>query len=97
MVQLALDTTSMVFGSYLSWLTPITNMGASALGALMITFLAPPLKWAEAWGEGGGVMRGWEGLLGPAGQGGGADGRAHRELSKKTPPLQMGRGLKKKA
>jgi hypothetical protein len=35
-------------GSYFSWLTPITNMGASAEGAEMITFLAPPFMWAEA-------------------------------------------------
>ena len=26
----------------------MTNMGASALGAEIITFLAPPEKWAEA-------------------------------------------------
>lgn len=30
--------------SYLSWLTPITNMGASAEGAEMITRLAPPFR-----------------------------------------------------
>lgn len=30
--------------SYFSWLTPMTNMGASALGAEMITLLAPPFK-----------------------------------------------------
>lgn len=29
---------------YFSWLTPMTNMGASALGAEMITLLAPPFK-----------------------------------------------------
>ena len=29
-------------------MTPITNMGASELGAEMTTFLAPPLKWALA-------------------------------------------------
>merc|ERR1719427_300392 len=46
-VQEALETT---FRSllYFSWLTPITNIGASAEGAEMITFLAPPLWWAEA-------------------------------------------------
>jgi hypothetical protein len=32
---------------YFSWLTPITNMGASADGAEMITFLAPPNKKKE--------------------------------------------------
>lgn len=31
-------------GSYLSKLTPHTNMGASAEGAEMTTFLAPPFK-----------------------------------------------------
>jgi len=30
------------------WLTPITNMGASAEGAEMMTLLAPPFKWALA-------------------------------------------------
>uniref|UniRef100_A0A0E9XPE2 Uncharacterized protein n=1 Tax=Anguilla anguilla TaxID=7936 RepID=A0A0E9XPE2_ANGAN len=30
--------------SYFSWLTPITNMGASALGAEMMTLLAPPFR-----------------------------------------------------
>lgn len=30
--------------SYFSWLTPITNMGASAEGAEMITRLAPPFR-----------------------------------------------------
>jgi len=29
-------------------LTPITYIGASADGAEMTTFLAPPFKWAEA-------------------------------------------------
>jgi hypothetical protein len=29
-------------------LTPTTNIGASAEGAEMITFLAPPFKWADA-------------------------------------------------
>ena len=46
-VQEALDTT-VISLVYLSWLTPITNMGASELGAEMTTFLAPPLKWALA-------------------------------------------------
>jgi hypothetical protein len=45
-VQLALETTLWFLGSYLSWLTPITNMGASAEGAEMITFLAPALMCA---------------------------------------------------
>lgn len=48
MVHDALDTTSMLFGSYLSSLTPMTNMGASAEGAEMITFFAPPLMCAAA-------------------------------------------------
>lgn len=30
--------------SYFSWLTPITNIGASALGAEMTTLLAPPFR-----------------------------------------------------
>ena len=30
-------------GSYLSWLTPITNMGASSEGAVMMTLRAPAL------------------------------------------------------
>merc|ERR1712212_1383836 len=42
-VQEALLTTVMD-GSYFSWFTPMTNMGASALGAEITTFLAPPLK-----------------------------------------------------
>merc|ERR1740117_239787 len=46
-VQEALETMSM-FDSYFSWLTPMTNMGASPEGAEMMTFLAPPFKWAEA-------------------------------------------------
>lgn len=29
-------------------LTPTTNMGASLEGAEMMTFLAPPLRWASA-------------------------------------------------
>merc|ERR1719311_1932484 len=33
---------------YAVWLTDITNIGASADGAEMITFLAPPLRWADA-------------------------------------------------
>ena len=46
----ALETTSMEDGSYLSSLTPITNIGASADGAEMITFFAPPFRCAAAWG-----------------------------------------------
>ena len=47
MVQEALETT---FRSevYLPSLTPMTNMGASAEGAEMTTFFAPPFRWAEA-------------------------------------------------
>lgn len=40
-VQEALDTTC-ISGEYLSWLTPITNIGASCDGAEITTFLAPP-------------------------------------------------------
>jgi hypothetical protein len=32
--------------SCFSWFTPITNMGALAEGAEMMTLLAPPFKWA---------------------------------------------------
>lgn len=42
-VQLALETTSM-FGFYVCSLTPTTNMGASADGADITTFLAPPCR-----------------------------------------------------
>merc|ERR1719440_286567 len=38
----ALDSTVMS-DVYLVWLTPMTNIGASAEGAEMMTFLAPPL------------------------------------------------------
>lgn len=34
-----------LLGSYFSWLTPTTNIGASADGAEMMTRLAPPFKW----------------------------------------------------
>ena len=40
-VQEALDTT-VILGSYLLLLTPMTNMGACAEGAEITTFLAPP-------------------------------------------------------
>ena len=46
-VQEALEMT-VYLESYASKLTPQTNMGASAEGAEMITFLAPPFKCAEA-------------------------------------------------
>jgi hypothetical protein len=36
--------TTVYLGSYASRLTPQTNMGASAEGAEMITFLAPPFR-----------------------------------------------------
>src|SRR5690606_7257391 len=50
-VQDALDTTFISF-VYLLWLTPITNIGVlSFAGAVMTTFFAPPLKWAEAFSE----------------------------------------------
>ena len=42
-VQEALEMT-VYLGSYASRLTPQTNMGASAEGAEMITFFAPPFK-----------------------------------------------------
>ena len=42
-VHEALETTSMLL-SYFSWLTPMTNMGASPEGAEMTTFLAPPAR-----------------------------------------------------
>merc|ERR1719310_2310450 len=43
----ALESTVMS-GVYLVWLTPITNIGASAEGAEMMTFLAPPARCALA-------------------------------------------------
>lgn len=64
-VQLALDTISM-FGLYVFSLTPTTNIGASAEGAEITTFFAPPCTWdvknthievlksKEVWGEGRG-------------------------------------------
>lgn len=45
MVQDALEM-MFIDGSYAVSLTPITNIGASALGAEITTFLAPPSKWA---------------------------------------------------
>merc|ERR1719310_1872188 len=43
----ALESTVMS-GVYLVWLTPMTNIGASADGAEMMTFLAPPPRCALA-------------------------------------------------
>merc|ERR1719238_1786775 len=43
----ALDSTLMS-AVYVLWLTPMTNIGASAEGAEMMTFLAPPLRCALA-------------------------------------------------
>ena len=44
----ALDT-MLDDGSYVSWLTPMTNMGVSSFaGAEMMTFFAPPLMCAIA-------------------------------------------------
>merc|ERR1719408_1020400 len=43
----ALDSTVMSF-VYLVWFTPMTNIGASAEGAEMMTFLAPPPRCALA-------------------------------------------------
>jgi hypothetical protein len=34
--------------SYFLWFTPITNMGALAEGAEIMTLLAPPFKWTPA-------------------------------------------------
>lgn len=45
-VQLALETTSML-GVYVFSFTPITNIGASADGADITTFLAPPCREYE--------------------------------------------------
>ena len=47
-VHEALETMVSTAGLYLVWLTPMTYMGASLEGAEMMTFLAPPLRWAEA-------------------------------------------------
>jgi hypothetical protein len=44
----ALDTMSSFEGSYFSSFTPITNIGASADGAVMTTFLAPPFRCPAA-------------------------------------------------
>mmetsp|Transcript_53638 Transcript_53638/g.131438 ORF Transcript_53638/g.131438 Transcript_53638/m.131438 type:complete len:271 (+) Transcript_53638:149-961(+) len=44
----AFEITSIDAASYLSSFTPMTNIGASFDGALMITFLAPPLRCALA-------------------------------------------------
>merc|ERR1719378_769076 len=46
-VQDAFESTLMSF-VYFLWFTPITNIGASADGAEMITFLAPPWRWRLA-------------------------------------------------
>ena len=46
-VQLAFETTG-ADPSYFLWFTPMTYMGASAEGAEMMTFLAPPARWADA-------------------------------------------------
>lgn len=51
-VQDALEMMWSLAGSYFSWLTPITNMGASLEGAVMMTFLAPPVICWEACGSG---------------------------------------------
>ncbi|WVZ15836.1 hypothetical protein V8G54_013402 [Vigna mungo] len=46
-VQLALETT-VISDLYSFSLTPTTNIGASLLGAEIITFFAPPFRWAAA-------------------------------------------------
>ena len=43
----AFDSTLMSL-VYLVWFTPITNIGASADGAEMITFFAPPCRCIDA-------------------------------------------------
>jgi hypothetical protein len=40
--------TTVYLGSYASRFTPQTNMGASEDGAEMMTFFAPPFRWAPA-------------------------------------------------
>ncbi len=40
----------LIDGSYFCSLTPHTNIGASALGAVIMTFLAPPLMCAVHFG-----------------------------------------------
>ena len=47
-VHEALDTMVSLEGSYFSLFTPITYMGASPEGAVMMTRLAPPTMWAAA-------------------------------------------------
>jgi len=48
-VQLAVDITEWIAGSYLSELTPITIVRSAPLaGALIITLRAPAAMWAEA-------------------------------------------------
>src|ERR1700761_432332 len=50
-VQEALEMIEWAAGSYLASLTPITMVMSSSLaGAEMITFLAPPARWALAAG-----------------------------------------------
>jgi hypothetical protein len=50
-VQDPLENTSDAVGSRFASLTPSTKVGTSPLaGAEMITFLAPPLRWASAFG-----------------------------------------------
>src|SRR5215470_8738736 len=46
-VQEALETTVISF-RYRSWLTPMTNMGASFEGAVITTLRPPALRWAPA-------------------------------------------------
>jgi hypothetical protein len=47
-VQEALEMMWSLIGSYFSWLTPMTYIGASLEGAVMMTFLAPPTMCCEA-------------------------------------------------
>lgn len=58
-VQLAFETISML-GLYVISLTPTTNIGASADGADMTTFLAPPYKEvSRKWGHSVSILNGY--------------------------------------
>ena len=81
-VHEALDTTVMS-GVYLSWLTPITNMGASPEGAEMITFLAPPESRQGVLG-GEGVTNSRASLAVPSS----SWGERHQQASRERPPFR---------
>lgn len=59
-MQEAFDTMWSLAGSYLCSFTPMTYMGASAEGAEMTTFLAPPFRCALACNTG--QCEGWQKL-----------------------------------